>query len=282
MDPSTSDKTIRDFGEQWINYSDNEGYYGSEELLADIVAPLLRLEDFANKRVAEIGAGAGRIVAMMLECGAKHALAVEPSEGIDAARRNLAKYGDRVTFLHARGEDIPAGAALDIVLSIGVLQFIPDPKPVVDAAYRALKPGGVMFAWLYAKEGNKTYLMVARALRLFTRWLPHWALDLFVRVVYLPLVVYIFVCRVVPAPWPLRDYVTNVLAKFSPAKRRLVIYDQLNPSHAIYHTREEALAILADSGFVEVRVHHRRGYSWSVIGVKPTGEVMSYPLPHQT
>ena len=269
MPPLPDDKTIHDFGEQWSHYSDNEGYYGSKELLADIVAPLLQLEDFTNKRVAEIGAGAGRIVGMMLESGAQHALAVEPSAGIDAARQNLMQYGDRVTLLHARGEDIPGDAALDIILAVGVLQFIPHPKPVVDAAYRALIPGGVMFAWLYAKEGNTTYLMVVKLLRLFTRFLPHWLLDLFVRIVYVPLAVYIFICKTVPLPWPLRDYVTNVLAKFSPAKRRLVIYDQLNPTHAIYHTREQALAILEDSGFVNVRLHHRRGYSWSVIGSKP-------------
>src|ERR1043166_3884408 len=210
MDTSASKKTIRDFGEQWTNYSDNEGYYGSKDLLADIVAPLLQTGDFAGKRVAEIGAGAGRIVGMMLECGAEHALAVEPSEGIHAARRNLANYGNRVEFLHARGEDIPPDAGLDIILSIGVLQFIPEPKPVVDAAYCALKPGGVMFAWLYAKEGNELYVMVVRMLRLFTRWLPHRALEFFVRMVDLPLVCYIRLCQSVAAPWPLRDYLVNV------------------------------------------------------------------------
>ena len=266
---SKADKTIHDFGEQWKHYSGNEGYYGSKELLADIVEPFLQPEDFAGKRVAEIGAGTGRIVGMMLECAAEYALAIEPSEGIHAARRNLANYGERVAFLHARGEDIPPEAGLDIILSVGVLQFVPEPKPIVDASFKALKPGGVMFAWLSAKEGNELYLRVASTLRSFTRWLPHWALAIFVRLLDVPLVIYIHVCRTVGGSWPLRDYLVNVLAKFSGEKRRLVIYDQLNPTLTIYHTRQEALAILEDSGFVDVRVHHRHGYSWSVVGRKP-------------
>jgi hypothetical protein len=56
----------------------------------------------------------------------------------------------------------------------------------------------------------------------------------------------------------------------SPHKRRLAIYDQLNPAYAKYYTREEAAALLAAAGFVDIRLHHRHGYSWSVIGTKQT------------
>ena len=27
--------------------------------------------------------------------------------------------------------------------------------------------------------------------------------------------------------------------------------------------------LLADAGFVDVRIHHRHGYSWTVTGVRP-------------
>ena len=66
---AVGERTIHDFGEQWVHYGDNDGFYGSTELFADIIGPLLSREDFAGRRVAEIGSGAGRIVAMMLECG---------------------------------------------------------------------------------------------------------------------------------------------------------------------------------------------------------------------
>lgn len=266
---AVEDRTISDFGEQWSHYGDSEGFYGSRELFADIVAPFLTPADFAGRRVAEIGSGAGRIVGMMLECGAAHVLAVEPSEGHFVAQRNLARYGDRVSFLHARGADLPATPPLDLIVSIGVLQFIPDPKPVVDAAFAALVPGGRFFVWLYAREGTAVYRGILGALRAVGRVLPHAALAAMVRVLDVPLAIYMRLCRVLPLP--LRDYLMNVLARFTPEKRRLVIYDQLNPTHAHYHSRAEAERLLADSGFVDVRLHHRRGYSWSAIGRKPEG-----------
>jgi hypothetical protein len=70
-------------------------------------------------------------------------------------------------------------------------------------------------------------------------------------------------------PLPLRGYLLAVFEKMSPQKRRLVIYDQLNPSFAKYYTRPEAEKLLLDGKFKDVQVHHRHGYSWTVIGTKP-------------
>jgi len=61
------------------------------------------------------------------------------------------------------------------------------------------------------------------------------------------------------------------LAKLSPEQHRLVMYDQLNPAYAKYYTREEARALLESAGFSNVRIHHRHGYSWTVVGQKPQG-----------
>jgi hypothetical protein len=43
-------RTIKDFGEQWLRYSDSEGYYGSLELFSDILSPFLKPE--GTKKVA--------------------------------------------------------------------------------------------------------------------------------------------------------------------------------------------------------------------------------------
>jgi hypothetical protein len=61
---------------------------------------------------------------------------------------------------------------------------------------------------------------------------------------------------------------TEVIGKMSREKRRLVIYDQLNPEYARYYTRDEARDLLARNGFGDVRLHHRHGYSWTVMGIK--------------
>jgi hypothetical protein len=61
-----------------------------------------------------------------------------------------------------------------------------------------------------------------------------------------------------------------VLAKFPAHVRRLTIYDQLNPAYAKYYTRSEAEALLVEAGFVDVKLYHRHGYSWTAVGTRPS------------
>ena len=261
------DRTIADFGDQWTRYTDNDGHYGSLDILADTLGPLLSVGELAGKRVAEIGSGTGRIVRMLLAAGAAHVMAIEPSQAVEVLRSNLADAADRVEILNRRGEDIPAGSDLDYVLSIGVIHHIPDPAPVIAAAFRALKPGGRLVVWVYGKEGNRLVVAAVETLRAVTVRLPHAVLSSLSCMFNLVLDVYIPLCRWLPLP--LHDYMRNVIGKFSRAKRHLVIYDQLKPSYAKYYTEDEARSLFIDAGFSEVRVYHRRGYSWTIVGARP-------------
>jgi SAM-dependent methyltransferase len=259
-------KTIGDFGEQWLQYRGNEGFYGSPALFSDILEPLLSPDHLKGCRVAEIGSGTGRIVNMLLEAGAKHIIAIEPSDAFKVLSQNI-RHPEKVTCIQATGDQLPVYGDLDYVLSVGVLHHIPDPKPVVEAAFRGLRPGGRLFVWVYGKEGNELYLALIGPLRLVTKRLPHFMLAALVRLIDLPLVLYMKLCQRVPLP--LREYIRAVLGKMDPDKRRLIIYDQLNPSYAKYYTRFEAEKLLLDASFGDVQTHHRHGYSWSVIGTKP-------------
>ena len=78
---------------------------------------------------------------------------------------------------------------------------------------------------------------------------------------------YIAACRFLPLP--MRDYMRNTLARVSRDKRKLTIYDQLNPTYAKYYREGEVRELLERAGFEEVRLHHRRGYSWSAVGTRP-------------
>jgi SAM-dependent methyltransferase len=267
MAVSLKEQCIADFGEQWQRYRDNDGYYGSRALFEDKFQALLVPADIEGHRVAEIGSGTGRIVKMLMECGAGHVIAVEPSDSFKVLCANVRQYGDCVQTLRIKGDELPAFGDLDMVFSIGVLHHIPDPAPVVAAAYRALRPGGRIAIWLYGKEGNGLYLAVVQPLRALTRRLPDRLLAVLSWLLDQPLVVYVTLCKYLPLP--LRGYMREIMAKLEPRHRRLTIYDQLNPAYAKYYTRAEAEQLLLRAGFVDLRVCHRHGYSWSLVGTKP-------------
>src|SRR5262249_61229773 len=107
-----------------------------------------------------MGSGTGRIAAILRSAGVAHLVAVEPSAAFEVLRENLAGQRDRVTLLRLTGDAAPPSGDLDYVFSIGVLHHIPDPAPVVRAAYAALRPGGRIAVWLYGREGNAAYLSV--------------------------------------------------------------------------------------------------------------------------
>jgi SAM-dependent methyltransferase len=263
------DQTIADFGDQWSKYTDNEGWYGSLGLFQDILSSLISVEALKNADVAEIGSGTGRIVQMLIEAGVRHVYAVEPSSGaFQSLERNVKamEHSDRVTPIHATGDGWQVDRPLDYIFSVGVIHHIPDPAPVLKRAYQLLKPGGCFFMWVYGYEGNELYVRVFQAMRKITTRLPHVMLRMVVEAMYVSLVAYGLVARVVPLP--LRSYIHTVWWPLNAKKRKLVIYDQLNPAYAKYYRKEEAIEVLRNAGFGDIKVHHRHGYSWSVLGRK--------------
>lgn len=268
MNSKIQEQTIQDFGEQWTKHRDNEGFYGSIELFKDIFHPILSPEEIKGYRVADIGSGTGRIVNMLLTAGVAHVIAVEPSEAFEVLQENTRQQGKKVTLLKVPGDKLPPTGDLDYVFSYGVLHHIPEPAPVAKAAFNALRPGGRIAVWLYGKEGNGLYLFLIGSLRAITKHLPHFMLVGFSRVLDLPLVIYIKLCKIIKLP--LHKYMTEILAQLAPDKRRLVVYDQLNPAYAKYYTRQEAIDLIKNAGFENIAIHHRHGYSWSVIGTKPS------------
>ncbi len=261
------DRTIADFGDQWTVYTDNSGYYGSTAFLRDVFGPLLAVEALRGAVVADVGAGTGRYTSLLIGCGAKKIVAIEPSRAFDVLVANTAQARDRIEYLNVGGETFVASEPLDFALSFGVVHHIPDPAPVVAAMFRALKSGGTIGLWLYGREGNGPYVMLLSVLAVLTRHLPHSLLAAFTWFLYCPALAYALGCRKLPLP--LARYMREVFLKLSPAKRRLVIYDQLNPSYAKYYREHEVRALLEQGGFTDVRLYHRHGYSWTALGTKP-------------
>jgi SAM-dependent methyltransferase len=205
---------------------------------------------------------------MLLSAGAEHVTAVEPSKAFEVLVKNVCAFADRVTCLNIRGDEVLEGN-FDLALSIGVLHHIPDPKPVLRSVLQALKPGGRLLIWVYGHEGSALYRAIFTPLRIATCRLPVKVNEAIAAILDPMLLAYGYLTRLFPS-LPLSDYLKNVLFRFEPDQRRLVILDQINPHWARYYRREEIEGLLRDCGFRSIASHHRHGYSWTVTGLKPT------------
>jgi SAM-dependent methyltransferase len=232
------DKTILDFGDQWTRHRKKTGRYGSLEQFEDIVAPFLSRSDLRGRRCADIGSGTGRIVRMLVDAGAAHVTAIEPSRAYDVLVCNTSDVADKVTCLNLRGDELPP-KDYDFVVSIGVIHHIPDPKPVLEAAFRGLRPAGTLLIWVYGHEGGRLYQSIFLPIRIITRRLPLVANEAIAAAIYPITVGYGRLTAVIPI-LPLRRYMQEVYLRFDPSVRRLVILDQINPQWAKYYGRRRS------------------------------------------
>jgi SAM-dependent methyltransferase len=261
------DSTIRDFGIQWQAFSRIDAWSISDELFTSITPPFVSSEDLKGKKIAEIGAGSGNMTLQLLSASPRQLIAVEPSKAMHVLKNNTAEYSEHMLYIYDTGENLPSDLDLDWIFSIGVIHHIPDPGPTIKAAYNALRSGGEILLWLYGKEGNELYLSIMEPIRRLTKKMSHKKLNLLTYLI-LPLTyLYMYLCKIFPLP--LNSYVKNVLCHMSAHGVRLVIYDQLNPHFAKYYTKAEAESLLQNAGFIELKLHQRLGYSWTVYGRKP-------------
>ncbi len=260
------EKTIDDFGKQWTRFPANFGWLASQECFADHFGPLLSTEDLIGSYVADIGSGSGRIVQMLVSAGAGRVVAIEPSESFAILEGLFGESGGIVQLVKDGGEAVERFPNLDFVISFGVLHHIVDPSPVMRAAYKALRPGGTVVIWLYGREGNELYIRASGALRTVTKRLPDYMLSGIASLLNAALDIYIPLCRYLALP--MRHYMLNHLGKVDRKMRRVTIFDQLNPAYAKYYREAEARELLEGAGFSNVRIYHRHGYSWTVIGSK--------------
>lgn len=217
----------------------------------------------------DVGSGTGRFVNIFLDAGAAHVVAVEPSDAIQVLQKNTQDRADRVTLLHSPGERLAESLieAVDFAFSYGVLHHIPNPEPVVEQVFDVLKPGGKFVFWVYGWEGNQGYLRLVTPLRKLTAILPDGLLVALFHSLTLAVTLYCWLCCVFPLP--LYGYMRHVVRHLDWRKTFLTIFDQLNPAYAKYYRQEEAYDLMSRGGFGNIRMYHRHGYSWTVIGEKP-------------
>jgi ubiquinone/menaquinone biosynthesis C-methylase UbiE len=93
----------------------------------------------AGRDILELGCGAGYYTRLLLAEGARHIWAVDFSE------RMLAELpSENVTAIHGDATSIDPGRSFDLIVSAGMLEFVPDPLAVLRNAARLATPGAVL------------------------------------------------------------------------------------------------------------------------------------------
>jgi SAM-dependent methyltransferase len=248
------------FGYSWDRYA--EILPEHEEQFLRWTAPL-NPRDWRGKRFLDGGCGIGRNSYWPMIYGAKGGVAIDVDERTLArAKANLADFPSlevrRQSIYEISEED-----AFDIVFSIGVVHHLEFPDAAVARLVRAAKPGGKVIVWLYGRENNRWIVFFADPIRktLFSR---------------LPLgVVHTLSWPITAALWILlrvglrRIEYFRLIRKFSFDHLRAIVFDHMIPKIALYYTREDAIALLADAGLTNVGATWVNEMSWSVAGRKP-------------
>ncbi|GAA4408783.1 hypothetical protein GCM10023168_26670 [Fodinibacter luteus] len=177
--------------------SDDPGTHGREEQLAysEIMAKMLDEQARRKKaakiiavvrhalgvgsldglRAVDVGCSAGFIADELALAGASTSGVDIDEPGLEKAR---ARFGERVDFRLARGEDLPFDdGSVDVVVLNHIYEHVVDPEAVVADIHRVLRPGGL----LYLGVGHRWQVIEPHHRLPFLSWLPRGAADRYLR-----------------------------------------------------------------------------------------------------
>nr|MBI3612483.1 methyltransferase domain-containing protein [Nitrospirota bacterium] len=125
---------------------------------------------FAGKLGLDVGCGAGRHAQQAANLGAQM-IGLDLSQAIDVA---VCRDPDEkaIQFVQADIRRAPfRHASFDFIYSLGVLHHLPEPEEGFRGLMPLLKPGAVIFIWVYQRTRRKEALEYARSV---TTRLPLW------------------------------------------------------------------------------------------------------------
>jgi SAM-dependent methyltransferase len=268
-------KTAIAFGWQWQHFAEMHPEFEAQFL--DWLHPIGR-DDFVGKRVLDAGCGLGRHSYFAASYGAHEVVALDLSEAVETAQRNLAQFdtvhvvqGD---LLRPPFRAAAAGGGFDLVYSIGVLHHLPDPYEGFRTLLRYVRPGGTIAVWVYGHENNSFVRNVVEPIRHVSTRIPPTAL----RTLAWPLAIgFHGAAKGIYRPLertaagrslPLHEYMSSV-ADFSFRQNYGIVFDQLVAPTAAYIKGDELRTWFAQNDLEDVHVSHRHGNSWRGQGRVP-------------
>ncbi len=118
------------------------GLFRRRQLAADTV------RTYSAPRVLDVGCGSGRIAEFVLEAGAAHYVGIDFSEPmVDMARARLTRFGERVELILGDFLEAPLdGPPFDVVLAVGLFDYLPNPHQFSRKMFELCAPGGSLVA----------------------------------------------------------------------------------------------------------------------------------------
>jgi SAM-dependent methyltransferase len=126
--------------------------YEDERLIVRLLRPGLfrrrqlavdTVRSYSAPRVLDVGCGSGRIGEFVLDAGASHYLGVDFAEPmIELARQRLERFGDQAELLTDDFLAAPVEGPFEVVLALGLFDYLPDAERFVQRMFELCAPGG--------------------------------------------------------------------------------------------------------------------------------------------
>jgi SAM-dependent methyltransferase len=169
----TTERTFSSFGYEWNAF---DAIRDEDESFAAVYFKDLDFGGLAGRVGLDAGCGKGRFTRVLAR-HLKTLIALDGSEAVDAAARNLRDAGNVGLVRADLRTPLFAPESLDFIASLGVLHHLDDPRDGFEHLAAYLAPGGQMLLYLYSRPdtiGSRSVaLALASMLRRATIHLPH-------------------------------------------------------------------------------------------------------------
>jgi SAM-dependent methyltransferase len=138
------------------NASAFDDLYEDERLLQRLLRPglfrrrelaLEAVRSYEQPRVLDVGCGSGRIGELILRERAREWVGVDFSEPmLELARKRLASFGERALIVHGDFLAVPLEGRFDVVVALGLFDYIADPAPFLARMHALCAPSGSLVA----------------------------------------------------------------------------------------------------------------------------------------
>jgi len=246
------------FGYEWDIYSEIVPQH--ERQFVHWINPL-PLSFFKGKRFLDAGCGIGRNSLWALKAGAAAGIAFDYDQRtVRVARENLKDYPNCTVGLESI-YDMGFAGEFDVAFCIGVIHHLVDPRRAVERLVAALKPGGTLILWVYAREGNELYLKFEEPLRRYVTSRIHPCITRYVaKFLTLLLKAYLLL--------PQKGAYQSELKRRSFRHVEAMVFDQLLPKISLYFTKAEVEGLVEGMPVEIKHLTHTNGMSWTLVAEK--------------